>query len=132
MNSKKVHPAVELVAGGRGTYMVAAYLNESGPRLSHYAGEVRMIRRGLWAAMDRTGAEVARGASAEAAAIALPRSIEAVALLAAANAAADAAEAAAIAAGFSGATAVARAVASFEQVYRWDADARGRAMISVR
>jgi hypothetical protein len=85
------HPTVELFGPDRGTYMVCAYLGESGTRLDHYAGEVRMIRRGLWAAIDRTGAEVARGASAEAAAIALPRSIEALALSAAAHAAGDAA-----------------------------------------
>ena len=126
MSSKKAHQAVELFGPDRGTYMVAAYLNDHGTRLDHYAGEVRMIRRGLWAAHDRTGAEFARGASAEAAAMALPRSIEAVALSAAANAAADAAEAAALAAGLSGATAVARGIAAFAQAYRWDADARGR------
>lgn len=127
--SRMAHPTVEMFGPDRGVYMVTAYLGESGTRLDHYAGEVRMIRRGLWAAHDRSGAEVARGGSAEAAAIALPRSVEAVALSAAAHAAGDAAEAAAIAAGLSGTTAVARRIAAFRQVYRWDADARGRAKV---
>ena len=126
MSSRMAHPTVEMFGPDRGVYMVAAYLGESGTRLDHYAGEVRMIVRGLWAAIDRTGAEVARGASAEAAAIALPRSIEALALSAAAHAAGVAAEAAAIAAGLPGTTAVARRIAAFRQAYRWAADARGR------
>ena len=117
MKSSKPHPMVE-IDGWQGESMgiVYAVIGEGGNRIDHLAGEVWSVKRGEWWAKAAGAHEVTavRAASAEEAALMLPRSVAAVEIYNLANAAADRAEAVALAQGISPAAAVGIAVSEFK------------------